>query len=340
VLPNQQIFVFGPYLVRNVSLEASVLFVYGDNDEATTLEAYTGGTVAQIYWNDQALVPKKTAYGSYTAAIPGAESRKVSLPTLTDWKSADSLPEMQATYNDSRWVVCDKNTTLSPVEPSSYPVLFSSDYGYYVGAKVYRGYFDGANYTTVYLATSGGLGFGWNAWLNGVLVGTQEGETALTSDSANLTLPSSALRSKGNVLTVVVDYHGHDETSTADGVEDPRGILGAYLMPGGSSTNTGFSTWKMTGNAGGSSNIDKVRGPMNEGGLYAERLGWHLPGFTPGATWNSSTPADGLSTSGIRFYVTDFDLDIDEDLDVPLGVQFTTADGTVARVMFCESTTS
>ena len=125
------------------------------------------------------------------------------------------------------------------------------------------------------ITCSGGLAFGWNAWLNGdVLLGGNVGNASLTTTSAVLALPSSHLNSSENLLTVVVDYHGHDETSTTKGVENPRGILGASLVPSVSSSNTGFKQWKINGNAEGSSNIDPARGPMNAGGLYSERVAW------------------------------------------------------------------
>ncbi|KAG8156667.1 hypothetical protein KVR01_013458 [Diaporthe batatas] len=342
--PENKIFVLGPYLVRSASLSDGALHISGDNDKAGPIEVFVGETpITTIVWNGEELSASETAYGTYTADIPGTEERAVSLPSLDSWTSADSLPEVQPDFDDSAWVVCNKTSTLSPVKPYTLPVLFSSDYGYYTGAKLYRGYFSGSNFTSVNISASGGLAFGWNAWLNGVLIGGDPGNASLTTTTQVLDLPQSALqKSNGtNVLTVVVDYHGHDQTSTAKGVENPRGILGAQLLPGTSTTDTGFTTWKIQGNAGGSANIDAVRGPMNEGGLYGERLGWHLPGFSPASSypsslgaWDDSTPFDGLSTSGIRFYVSNFMLDIDDDLDAPLGLSFSSPAGTVARIMF------
>ncbi|KAK8114857.1 hypothetical protein PG999_006926, partial [Apiospora kogelbergensis] len=320
VKPSEQIFVLGPYLVRSASVQGSELHIDGDSDVATALEAYTGTPIDAIIWNGQSAAAIKTDYGSYQINITGANDRQINLPKLANWKSADSLPEVKPDYDDSRWTVCNKTSTLSPSAPETLPVLFSSDYGYYSGAKVYRGYLDGANATSVYLSASGGLGFGWNAWLNGQLVGGHPGNGSLTSTSATLALPRDALRPETNVLTVVVDYHGHDQASTAKGVLNPRGLLGAYLLPTGTKENTGFKQWKIQGNAGGSANIDA-------------RLGWHLPGFDT-ADFNESSPAQGLDGPGIRFYVTDFELDIDEDLDVPLGVALSAPVGTVARVMF------
>ncbi|GKZ38771.1 hypothetical protein AbraIFM66950_011235, partial [Aspergillus brasiliensis] len=305
--PDEKLFILGPSLVRSASVNNEVLQVSGDNNGTTILESFIGDvSVKAIEWNGQRLTATKTPYGSYTARIPGTENRSVSLPSLNHWYSADSLPEAQPGYDDSRWTVADKNSTLSPQAPLTLPVLFSSDYGYYTGAKVYRGYFHGSNYTAVNITASGGLAFGWNAWLNGHLIGGHTGDPDLSSTNMTLTLPN------------------------------PRGILGAYLLPGGTRTATGFQLWKIQGNAGGSRNIDPVRGPMNEGGLYAERLGWFLPGFPASGHKDfnsSSSPLDGISKSGVRFYVTTFDLDIDSDLDAPIGISLSAPNGTIARVM-------
>lgn len=205
VQPDEQIFVLGPYLVRSAVASKTVVSVYGDNDNATTIEVYTGNPkIALIEWNGIHLETTATAYGSVIGKIPGSENRTISLPLLSTWRSANSLPEKDSTYDDSKWKVCNKTTTLSPVAPVTLPVLFSSDYGYYTGAKLYRGYFSGTNFTTLTITASGGLAFGWSAWLNGILIGGDNGTSLLTTTSANLTLPSSALQSK-NIVTVVVD---------------------------------------------------------------------------------------------------------------------------------------
>ena len=116
--------------------------------------------------------------------------------------------------------------------PLTLPVLFSSDYGFCTGAKIYRDYFDGTEATSINLTTSGGLAFGFNAWLNGQLVGGFPGNDTLTNITSILLFSRVTQRAKGNVLTVIVDNHGHDETSTAPGVKNPRGIHGASLSSG------------------------------------------------------------------------------------------------------------
>lgn len=347
IQPDEQIFVLGPYLVRSAALQGRKLVLTGDSDNATTIEVFTGTQLDSIVWNGKELKGvKTTAYGSATAPISGGEDRSISLPDLEalDWVTADGLPEADPDYDDSNWAVCNKNTTLSPTAPTTLPVLFSSDYGFYAGTKVYRGYFPttasgNTSFTKTNITCSGGLAFGWSVWLNGEFLGSDPGTTGVTTSTLSLALPANQLRKDGkdNVLTVVVDYTGHDQTSTAKGVENPRGILGALLLPGGTATKTGFTQWKLVGAAGeGAAKkvVDPMRGPMNEGGLYGERLGWHLPGFKPPQTWASSSPLTGLDAAGISFYAASFKLEIPSDLDVPLGIEFSVPADTTARVMF------
>ncbi|THH33323.1 hypothetical protein EUX98_g844 [Antrodiella citrinella] len=90
----------------------------------------------------------------------------------------------------------------------------------------------------------------------------------------------------------LTDHMGIVETSTNSGKE-PRGIRG-YSMIGG---NTTFSYWKLQGNQGGAANApDKVRGYLNEGGLWAERVGAHLPGY-PDDDWEQGNPLGSFAAS-------------------------------------------
>ncbi|OCL15181.1 glycoside hydrolase family 35 protein [Glonium stellatum] len=332
VTPDKQIFVLGPYIVRNASTSNGVVRVSGDNANQTTIEIYVGDDrIKAIEWNGKPLTTKTTAYGSLVASIPGVASRKVELPPLTQWKMADSLPEIARNYDDSKWTVCNKTTTLGSVKPLTLPVLFSSDYEYYTGIKIYRGYFDSQSATGANITVQGGYASGWSAWLNGNLVGGSPGNASLSATWKILSFSNATMYAKGNVLTVLADYNGHDETSVGPtGAENPRGILGAVLYESGNSAPN-FTQWKIQGNAGGSKNIDAVRGPMNEGGLYGERLGWHLPGFDT-SQWKSGNPTDGLTKSGVTWYQTTFQLDIDDDLDVPIGIELGASTTVPARV--------
>jgi hypothetical protein len=333
VKPDQQVFVFGTYLVRSASVSGDTISLVGDNANSTTLEVYAGKAINKISWNGVSLQAEKTPYGSLTAKVSGVEQRTVSLPTLSRFKAADSSPEISSSYDDNHWTVADKTTTLSPVKPLTLPVLFSSDYSFYTGAKIYRGYFSGKTATSLNITVQGGLAAGWNAWLNGELIGYNPGNASLTSTTALLQFKNITLKEKSNVVVVFTDYNGHDQTSTGPaGAENPRGILGAQLL-GPSGTKLTFDKWKIQGNAGGSKNMDPVRGPMNEGGLYGERLGWHLPGFDTSSWGDASPVTDGVKGAGVRWFTTTFSLNIDEDLDVPLGIELGAPSNTIARVL-------
>lgn len=323
VSPEQQIFVWGPYLVRSATISGGQVAVTGDANVTTSIEVYVGDAeVTSISWNGQTVGMTKTAYGSFVGTVGGAENRTISLPALTTWKTNNTLPEANPAYDDSNWTVCNKTTTRSPQAPLTLPVLFSSDYGFYTGIKIYRGRFTGMNVTAGNITVQNGLGSGWSAWINGNLVAFVPGNATLSATTQAFSIPRAILTSGTNVLTVVTDYHGHDETSTSHGVENPRGMLGASLTGGQ------FTEWRIQGNAGGSSNIEPVRGPLNEGGLYGERVGWHLPGFDA-SSWADGSPVTGLNQSGIQWYLTNFTLDFDADLDVPVGVAFSVGNSTV-----------
>jgi beta-galactosidase GanA len=334
VTPDNHVFAIGPYLVRTASISGDVISLVGDNVNATIIEVYAGKGVSKISWNGKELASTKTPYGSLTAEITGTQHRKVELPALTGFKVADSAPEILPSFDDSNWIVANKNTTLNKVKPLTLPVLYSSDYKFHTGAKVYRGYFSGKSAASLNITVQGGAAAGWNAWLNGQLVGYDPGNATLWVTNAVVPFKNVTLKDEGNVLTVITDYTGHDQTSKGpSGAENPRGILGAQLLSA-NNTKLNFDLWKIQGNAGGEKNIDPVRGPLNEGGLYGERLGWHLPGFNT-ASWHSASPTeDGVEGAGIKWYTTTFDLNIDKDLDVPIGVEFGAAAGTVARVQF------
>jgi beta-galactosidase GanA len=75
------------------------------------------------------------------------------------------------------------------------------------------------------------------------------------------------------------------------------------------------------GNLGGEHITDTTRGPYNEGGLYGERNGWHLPGY-PDNGWKSVSLPETTARSGVSWYRTTFNLKIPKNHDVPLGIQF------------------
>lgn len=122
-----------------------------------------------------------------------------------------------------------------------------------------------------------------------------------------------------------MDNNGHDKTS---GATNPRGILQASLLGG-----LNFTPWRFAGTAGGDAiQIDPVFGALAEGGLYAERLGWHLPGFDDSAWERTSPTVVGLTSPGVRFYRTVVPLDILAGLDVSLAFVLSASASLAVRV--------
>jgi len=276
---------------------------------------FAPSSVSQVQFNGESVRVSRTSYGSLVGNLEDCSqstgSIQAQLPQLKSWKVNDGLPERDASYDDSRWVVANHNSTPNPSPPATYPVLYADEYAYHCGNLLWRGRFSGTTATGVFLAVVGGTSSGYSAFLNGAYIGSLLGSTSVTNGTITLSF-SNATLSSTNVLLVIQDHMGHDETS---GATNPRGIYNATLL--GPSPQS-FASWKVAGNAGGESNIDPVRGPYNEGGLHAERLGWHLPGFDD-SSWSSSTPETGLSEAGAKFYRTVVKLDLPRGVDISLG---------------------
>lgn len=348
---DQTILVRGPYLVRSAAVEDGVVHLTGDYDGTGELEVFAdlgieksgwrggykhhgwkgwkAGSAPMMYFNGKPIATHQTKYGSLvghlTAPKATVESVQAAIPSLTDWKVHEALPERSASYDDSGagWRMANKNSTLNPWKPDTFPVLYGDEYGFHYQNFLWRGRFSG-DATAVFLNVIGGVASGWSAWLNGEYLGSALGNTTLSETNATLAFNNITTSSSGdNVIVILQDQMGHDETT---GVLNPRGILNATLIGG----DAAFTSWKVAGTAGGEANIDPVRGPLNEGGLHAERLGWHLPGFDDGA-WGSGSPDQGLSEAGAKFYRTVLPLDLPDDIDTSLAFDLHAPEGTKVR---------
>ncbi|KAL6711312.1 hypothetical protein ACN47E_005843 [Coniothyrium glycines] len=304
---DQSILVQGPYLVRGVSEQDGALDLTGDIANSTAIEIFGGRKVKSLSWNGKKLHVKSTSYGSLKATI-SAYNATIQLRSLEDWKVNDGLPEKSPEYvdNSDAWVVADHLTTTNPSKPDTLPVLYVDEYGFHNSFHIFRGSFSGPS-KGVKLAVQGGLAFGWSAFLNGQLVGSWLGNTTLGAGNLTLSFSNATVYTNStNTLLVIQDNTGHD--LRADAVK-PRGILGATL------DGANFTSWKIAGEAGGESKqLDPIRGPLAEGGLAAERLGWHLPGFDD-AAWNTSSPATGFTGGNIKFYRITIPLNVPEGVD-------------------------
>ena len=244
------------------------------------------------------------------------------LPNLTDldWRYIDSLPEITALYDDSGWPDASLASTNNPNNLSTPKSLYGSDYGFYTGNLLFRGHFmANGNESTLLLQSQGGEAFGVSVFLNDTLLGSWPGNGTDADYNQTLDLPSLNA-GEPFVITVLQDSMGFDENQEVgnDEMKDPRGIL-KYDLSGHDQSDI---NWKVTGNLGGEDYKDLARGPLNEGGLYAERQGYHLPN-PPSRDWSFSKPTDGIENAGVRFYTTNFDLDFPMGYDIPLSFHFT-----------------
>lgn len=319
------VIVNGGYLIRNATLSGNNLVLNGDLNRTAAIEVIGGAPKSAILtFNGQKIQTKQDNNGVLSGTV-NYGSPKVSLPDLSTlkWRYIDSLPEVKNGYDDSAWVSANHKSTNNTVAPLKTPVsLYGSDYGFHTGNLLFRGLFTATgNEKTLNITTQGGTAYASSVYLNNTLVSAFPGNSASASQNQIAQLPTLKAGQK-YVFTILIDNMGLDEDFRvgSDGNKNPRGIL-AYTFP----TNI---TWKLTGNLGGEDYLDHVRGPLNEGGLYAERQGYHLPNPpTNGVGWSDGSPTKGISTPGVGFWSAQFGLNLPSGFDIPLAFQFSNATG-------------
>ncbi|KAJ7469612.1 glycoside hydrolase family 35 protein [Mycena latifolia] len=319
------VLVLGPYLVRSATAHGSVLQLTGDLNATTPLDIFAPKRFTSVTWNGAPVHLTPTALGSLrgSLAFPKAIT-EAKVPVLADleWVCADSLPELDAAFDDSTWVLANKTSTQRPQQPTAGKlVLYSSEYGFHAGQWVWRGHFNG-NATGVQLSIQGGFSFGYSVFINSHFLGSGQGSSHsqsgvdLLSPAFNFT--QDQLVAGDNVLTIIHDSTGMNEDyNINDEHKTPRGIRGYKLL-----SDSDFTEWRVAGNIGGENAPDYVRGPYNEGGWWFERVGAHLPGYDDSTWTKSCTPYAGRTTAGVTAYRTTFDLDLPKGADIPLAFDF------------------
>ncbi|KAG0157680.1 hypothetical protein PDIDSM_4865 [Penicillium digitatum] len=311
------------YLIRTAELTNKQLRLTGDVNATTQIEIISSPAVGLngIAFNGEVLQTSKMSNGNLWGTVK-YDPPKFKIPDLSnlEWKFVDSLPEIHASYDDSAWTACKKTSTHNPRQLDTPSSLYSMDYGYHTGSLLYRGHFNAnGQESNVWLNVSGGLGFGHSVWLNNTFLGSWVGSSINSSVVHNMSLASVLSHGSPYVITVLIDHMGQDEEAPGtDAIKVPRGILN-YGISGHAQSEV---LWKLTGNLGGEQYQDLARGPLNEGGMYAERQGYHYPS-PPSSKWKLSNPVtDGLSQAGVGFYAAYFQLNIPSGWDVPMSVVF------------------
>ncbi|MFC0106188.1 beta-galactosidase [Kibdelosporangium aridum] len=303
------VLVRGPSLARSAAVAGDWLVLKADMDQAGEVETFAPTRRLVV---DGKLVPaRRTPSGSLVGRLPGP--RPVTLPALSSWQYRAEPPA----FGDSGWTVADKTTTASPIKPKKLPVLYADEYGYHYGNVWYRGTFTaGGDEKTVSVNAITGKRGNYLVWLNGHYLGSALGGTQADSEPVNpdpgrgdFTIPEGLLvKGSAATLSVLVTNMGHNDNWTADDTrfKQPRGLFGVTV-------GDAKISWQIRG----ASNSDVERGPMNTGGLYGERAGWHLPDRH--SRWS---PAPATMPAGVSWYRSTFRLDLPADQDVPVALRF------------------
>lgn len=308
------------YLIRNAVSRDRGLFLEGDLNATVSLNIIGAPKDARkLFFNGKEISFKENLVRKEWSSELVYIKPEVKLPSLDslEWKYIDNLPEINSNYDDTLWTLANHTTTNNTRRALLTPTcLFASDYSYNSGGVlIYRGYFNATGQENfLYLSTQGGAAYGSSLWVNDTYLGCTAGE-GFSATQINSTYKFTTVEGQKYVFTILILNNGFEENPDpgADQMKEPRGILDYEL--GGRAKDA--VSWKLTGNFGGEQYPDKDRGPMNEGGLFAERQGWTQP-FPPSQNWESSAPTTGIEKAGVGFWAAGFELDLPYGYDIPL----------------------
>jgi beta-galactosidase GanA len=320
------VLVRGTSLVRSASLDRSGVNLRADTSAAGDVEVFAPAGARRLSVNGTSVDVHPSASGSLTGRLRGPSP--VRLPALDDWRSHAENPEAAPAFDDASWTVADKTTTESPIKPKTLPVLYADDYGYHYGNVWYRGHFtaSGAETTVDLNAITGKRGI-YLVWLNGTYLGSANGGVEADADApinpdpgpGHFTIPAGLVTAgTPATLSVLVENMGHNDDWTADDnrFKQPRGLVAASVAGA-----TSPISWRIQGALGGETLVDPARGPLNTGGLYGERAGWHLPG-TPERSWSSAGRSlTATLQPGVTWYCDTFRLNLPAGQDTALALR-------------------
>lgn len=317
-----------PALIRSAKFNGGALALTGDTSRESTLEIW-GPAASSVTFNGAPVSTSIQADGSIRAAsLKGPDN--ITLPKLAtlQWTRRMDSPEAQPGFDDSQWIKADHRASAAQtwtMPERGQPTLSMSDYGFHHGDVWYRGRMRITDPRTSQLELFyGGGGAGMiQVWIDGKFVGQDEMDTGRsfpeTTDSVKYAL--GKLTPGEHVISVMVRNNSHNWNLMADDYHrEARGLISASLTARGGTRFAVPIEWRIQGNKGGEAIADTMRGPLNNGGLYGEREGWHLPGRQDG--WQPARPTAAPPAAGTYWLRTSFALDLPKDHDVQLGLAF------------------
>ncbi len=322
------VLVRGPQLLRTAELRGGRLALTGDTAIESPLEVWAPRAARTVTWNGARVATAPGVGTSRVASASLAGPTDFALPALDQWRFAKGSPEAQANFDDSEWQAIDRRAYASTTaRPDGEPNMLMDAYGFHEGDVWYRGRFTGtADAQRVRLHYGAGGAGMVQVFLDGVLVGQDElpagAPRPITMGAASFELPDAARAPGEHVLSIMVRNNGHNWNLESDDFhKEARGIISVSVEKQAGRSFAIPVAWKIQGRRGGEDLADPVRGVPNNGGLYGERVGWHLPGFDD-RRWEAATVPAATATPGTNWYRTNFTLDVPKGQDATIAVQF------------------
>jgi hypothetical protein len=320
------VLVRGTSLVRSGEVRGCTVALRADSAVAGEVEVFGPAAANRLEVNGHRVAVRRTASGTLRGTLPGP--RPLKLPELRGWRQGDGAPEAAPGFDDDAWTVADRMTSESPIPPVTLPVLYTDEYGFHYGNVWYRGRFTATgDETAVSLnAITGKRGI-YMVWLDGHYLGSALGGVEADAEepvnpapgAGHFAIPEGLLApGETATLAVLVENMGHNDDWTADDTrfKQPRGLVGAAVEGSDAAI-----TWRIQGARGGQDLADPIRGPLNTGGLFGERSGWHLPGF-PDRSWRRVAAPEDAPSRGVSWYRTTFRLYLPRGQDSALALRF------------------
>jgi beta-galactosidase GanA len=318
----------GPQLLRGAARKGSTLALKGDTATESPLEIWAPRAVRNVSWNGARVALTPGAGASRVAAEPLTGPATFALPALDSWRVQTGSPEAAPEFDDGKWQAIDRRAYASiTARPDGQPNMLMDAYGFHEGDVWYRGRFTGTHDAERVRLYYGAGGSGMvQVFLDGKLVGQDELPGGLprpiTTGAASFDLPPEAKTPGEHVIAIMVRNNGHNWDLDADDFhKEARGLVSVSVEKQAGRSFGVPIAWKIQGRRGGEDLADPVRGVANNGGLYGERVGWHLPGFDD-RRWQAATLPITSAKPGTTWYRTSFDLAVPKGQDATIGVQF------------------